>query len=112
MYYTQETKICSNCSQEKSYDEFYNRRDSKDGKDWTCKVCSNDKKKKWDKENPDKVKVVKDKWREEHPEYNKLYYENNKEILSKKSIIRYENNKEKYLYDCWEQRLKKRYNLT
>jgi 5-methylcytosine-specific restriction endonuclease McrA len=33
------TKICSRCKQEKSFDEFYNNKQSKDGKTAACKEC-------------------------------------------------------------------------
>lgn len=32
-------KICTNCKKEKSFDEFYNRTASKDGKTSQCKDC-------------------------------------------------------------------------
>ena len=35
------SKFCSSCKQEKSFDDFYNRKTNKDGKHYQCKQCMN-----------------------------------------------------------------------
>jgi hypothetical protein len=110
------TKVCSKCNIEKSVEEFGKSKSSKDGLYPSCKVCVNERLKKYRKENPEKVRLSKKKyyqkniekyrvinrnWRKENPdymkEYSKDYYENNKDVILEKSKKYYESNKEKIL---------------
>jgi len=47
-------KTCTVCNQDKSLDEFYSYKNSKDGKSYRCKVCDNLARQKWQKNNPEK----------------------------------------------------------
>lgn len=93
------SKICSKCGIEKPFDNFYKRKDSKDGYRNDCKDCKNIMFKNLYKSNKDKIN-------EKHKEYNKNnkkeikkyheeYYQENKEKISKKIKEYCENNKEK-----------------
>ena len=81
-----DTKICSKCGIEKSFDEFYNSRSNKDGKCYFCKGCTKKHNKKYYIENKCRL----DKYKKE------LDYKN-KKILSKKRKKYYIENKEKKL---------------
>ena len=50
------TKICCRCNIEKNMSEFNNSKRNKDGKSGICKLCNNNRGKKYRTENPDKVK--------------------------------------------------------
>lgn len=50
-----ETKICSNCGQEKPISEFPKCKRNKDGLDTHCKECRNAKNKAYREANKDKV---------------------------------------------------------
>ena len=50
-----ETKICSNCGQEKPISEFPKCKRNKDGLDTHCKECRNAKNKVYREANKDKV---------------------------------------------------------
>ena len=101
-------KKCTKCGVVKSLDEFYNRKDSKDGKQFRCKICN----KKYKENNREKVnKYSKEYYKEynkEYKEYNKEYYKKNKEYYKeynkeykkknkKKSKIYYQKNKERLI---------------
>jgi hypothetical protein len=60
-------KICSKCGNEKSLNDFYNYKNSFDGKKSACKTCTNEDNKKWYLEN----KEAYDKWRNEYKLINK-----------------------------------------
>ena len=73
-----EKKICNTCREEKELSEFH-RGKTKDGYQYKCKICKknyahlnvyheNDRKRRWTKDNPKKVKCSKQK-----------YYSNNKD---------------------------------
>lgn len=47
-------KICSSCREEKHLDKFYKRKSSPDGYAPHCKICDNDRRKEWRKNNPEK----------------------------------------------------------
>ena len=72
------TKKCSKCNTKKSFDEFSNRKQSKDGKVTWCKACFKEYR-----------KINKEKFSER----DKLYYNENKEkILNRVNKYRIENN--------------------
>ena len=79
-------KKCTKCGVVKSLDEFYNRKDSKDGKQFRCKICN----KKYKENNREKVNKYS---KEYYKEYNKEYKKKNK----KKSKIYYQKNKERLI---------------
>lgn len=41
-----DTKICTRCRQVKSFEDFYKRKDTKDGRHYYCKICSREKRKR------------------------------------------------------------------
>ena len=47
-------KTCTVCKTEKTLDNFYNYKASKDGKAYRCKSCDDLARKKWIKNNPEK----------------------------------------------------------
>jgi hypothetical protein len=50
-------KTCSKCKIEKDYKEFYKQScNSKDGYQSHCKICDNERKKNWNKNNAEKAK--------------------------------------------------------
>jgi hypothetical protein len=69
-------KKCTKCGEVKSLDEFGNDKSSKDGKQFRCKICN----KEYRKKNKEKIK-----------EYKKEYYSKNKEKIKVKNS---ENGKE------------------
>lgn len=89
-------KKCNVCSEEKLETEFYSRRQSPDGLDYSCKDCRKAQAKKsqenhpdkraayksaWQRNNPEKRKETKKKWRDENRELvrkiNRDYVHNN-----------------------------------
>lgn len=46
-------KYCKKCDTYKSLDNFYNSKQTKDGKRSYCKPCGNNESKQWHKANPD-----------------------------------------------------------
>ena len=47
-------KTCSVCKQNKPLDEFYNSKQTKDGKGYRCKSCDYKARKKWTENNPER----------------------------------------------------------
>ena len=110
-------KKCKKCGLIKNSTEFYNHKTTKDKLYPDCKKCNNEKKLKWQQENPEKVKLtskrhydknpekmreLNKKYRKENPdkvkEQNKKYYEENfkgnSDKIREKNKRGYENNKE------------------
>lgn len=84
-----ETKICSNCNQEKPISEFPKCKRNKDGLDTHCKDCRNKKNKAYREKNKEKVK-----------EARKRYYESNKEhILEQMKVYADSHKEQKAEYD-------------
>jgi hypothetical protein len=83
-------KKCTKCGEVKSLDEFSNDKSSKDGKQFRCKSCC----KEYRKKNKGKMKEYKQYNKEKIKEYNKEYYKNNKEKLSDIQKIYCKNRKE------------------
>lgn len=48
-------KQCTVCKKNKTLDEYYNYKASKDGKSYRCKECDNLARKKWIKDNPERA---------------------------------------------------------
>ena len=100
------TKICTRCRQEKSFTDFGNRKDQKDGKDIYCKTCKNifnnewlskpgnkdkqrvkstERNRKWYHKNPIKKITSNNKWKinnkEQVAQYHHQYQQDNKEYI-------------------------------
>jgi hypothetical protein len=78
-------KRCSKCNIEKELDEFYKRKDSKDGYRTDCKECRDNIVKIYQEKNYDKVSEIKRK-----------YYLNNKNDAIERTKIWQNENKDKY----------------
>lgn len=92
-------KICSKCKQELDESQFNKNKRAKDGLDYWCKICCNERNKKNYKKDRDK-KLNKNKeynriHRQERKKYSRDYQQNNKEKRSKSIALYYQNNKEK-----------------
>jgi len=78
-------KKCKKCNIEQPLTEFFNRKDSKDGKHRYCKIC---------------LKPLNDQWYQDNKEsrvdYYKTYRNQNKEYFNKYSNNHYHSNKELY----------------
>ena len=61
-----EIKTCSKCHETKPLDEFYNRKDTKDGKRADCKECFDKQIKNYQQERKEEIKQVKKDWYEKH----------------------------------------------
>ena len=48
-------KKCRDCGEEKPLDEFYNDKQTKDGKHSYCKPCHSARRRAWDRANPEKA---------------------------------------------------------
>ena len=88
-------KKCTKCKEVKSLDEFNNGKDSKDGKQFRCKICN----KEYRKKNKGKMKEYRKQYRKDNivemTEKAKIYHQKNKENLNKNQREYYKNNKEK-----------------
>lgn len=121
------SKICTKCGIEKPLSEFYNRKQTKDGKRSACKDCINFSNKKWINENREKYsqyqrKYLKEnkehfaglrkKYRKENPEryseYGKKHYCENREKRILKSRNWYLKNKDKVVKRTIKRNKKKR----
>lgn len=90
-----ETKICTKCKGEKSIDEFYKDRKSKDGHTFCCKQCLSDISKEYYQSNKKKICGRNKKWREANFGYREKYIEKTKKYNQKYHQEHYENNAEK-----------------
>ena len=70
-------KKCTKCGEVKSLDEFGNKKEYKDGKQFRCKLCQREYRKKYLEKNKDKLKEYNKKNREKNLKYYKIYYEKN-----------------------------------
>lgn len=60
-------KICSKCRGEKELDDFYKKKDSKDGRRGQCKVCVDAANAVWAQENPAAAKAIRERYFAAHP---------------------------------------------
>jgi predicted GIY-YIG superfamily endonuclease len=86
-----EKKECSTCGEEKHLDDFYNRKDSKDGKFQECKECHKKRHKSWLKSEKGQAYLRRRNRRQYHRrkddqefiqrrrEKDRLYYEQNRD---------------------------------
>jgi hypothetical protein len=75
-------KICQGpCGEDKSIEDFYNNKNSKDGKAGWCKLCSNGKGKEWYEKNKKRVAKNNRKRRKKDPNYMKRWRKKNKKHL-------------------------------
>ena len=58
-------KCCIKCKEEKPLGEFYRAKKSKDGRQSYCKVCDQSSVRKWQINNPDKLKMFVKRWKYE-----------------------------------------------
>jgi HNH endonuclease len=76
-------KKCSKCKIEKLEKDFSKRKRSKDGLDYHCKECHNEKERIWRKNNPEKSKKIKLRWlnknREKYRKIQKISFKKWKE---------------------------------
>lgn len=83
-------KTCTRCKKEKTYRDFGNQKQGKDGKTSICKECSRTYKKEWAKNNPDKCCAYSKKWRDADPAKSRAvsrkWKENNIEQVSEYQI--------------------------
>jgi len=100
-------KICINCKENKEFNEFGKRKDSKDGYRNTCNLCRKEQRIIYYEKNKDKIKEKSIENRDMKKEYNKKYKKENKAIISEynknykkenKDVIS-EYNKEYYKYN-------------
>jgi len=66
-------KLCTKCKELKPKGAFSKDRGRKDGLAPLCKDCNNERKRKWRKDNPQKVKEQDRRGRIAHPERKKEY---------------------------------------
>ena len=90
------TKICTKCGITKTLSEFYNKKNSRDGKRSACKNCTNLENSKNRNKNPQKSKAYRRehylKNIERHKAVGKIYREINRDNLLAKSKEWYEKN--------------------
>lgn len=85
-------KVCIDCNIEKEYNDYYKRKDNKDGYRNNCKACQNIK----NKPGTEKYRK-KDSSLKASKEYNKKYWLENADELKEKGKERYYENQEAYL---------------
>jgi hypothetical protein len=74
-------KVCTKCKVEKDFLEFSKNKYKKDGHNHICKLCDNEKKKKYYELNKDNRKKYFYINKEKRAEYHKEYYKKNKEKI-------------------------------
>lgn len=87
-----ELKRCSKCGIEKELSEFNNRKSSSDGLNNQCRECCNIDKRKYRKNNPDKVRESKRRYRKNNPdkvkESKRRYRENNPDKVKESDWVK------------------------
>ena len=74
-------KVCTKCKLEKDFLEFSKNKSKKDGHSHICKLCDNEKNKKYYELNKDNRKKYFYINKEKRAEYHKEYYKKNKEKI-------------------------------
>ena len=81
------TKICSKCKIEKPFDEFWKKKDTKDGLQTICRDCQTAYNKIYNQENAEAIAA-------RNKIYNKIYNQENAEAIAARKKIYSENNAE------------------
>ena len=83
-------KVCGECNKNKDINLFFNRQDSKDGKNNICKACKKEKNIIYRKNNKEKIRLMKQKYRktDRAKRLKKESYYRNIESIRKKDRIR------------------------
>lgn len=82
-------KICKSCKIEKSLDQFYKKKGSKDGLFYVCKACEKQRLISWRRDNPERRKI------QDKNSNEKRYREDPKKVLDKQLELK-KRNPEKY----------------
>tara|TARA_Y100000034_G_scaffold118256_1_gene158747 strand:+ start:444 stop:1088 length:645 start_codon:yes stop_codon:yes gene_type:complete len=109
-------KDCCVCKKNKLLEDFHKNKRKKDGHSETCKVCANERSKKWRIENKEKSLSNLKKWKENNKDLKKemdkkyyqknrdkiiqrsrKYYQENKNLISERERLYYQRNKDKIL---------------
>lgn len=73
------TKQCRVCQIEKPIESFYRQTKARDGRQSSCKECSNQNSIEWAKRNRDKVNVIRKNWLSKNPDYMREWNQANPE---------------------------------
>jgi|TARA_R110000823_G_C15768569_1_gene483785 DNA gyrase/topoisomerase IV subunit A len=91
-------KECTKCGETKEVSEYAKKKTNKDGLKYACSCCLAIDKKRWKKNNIEKVLAEKKRYRENNreaiAERQKKYYQENKEVISEREKKYRQNNKE------------------
>ena len=105
------TKTCTKCGTNKPLNDYYNRKDSKDGKRPECKKCGNAAYKAWGEANQEHHRARARAWRETNRERSRLndraYAEANRERTRKKNRAWQKANPEKIKANLYARRARK-----
>ena len=88
-------KKCITCKIEKDLSKFSKNKRAKDGLNYTCKSCKNEKLKKWREANIEHEKQYYQNNKERIKEYRKQYRKANKELIKERNKKYYQANKDK-----------------
>ncbi len=78
------TKVCTKCSLDLPFSEYYKDRSKEDGFRPDCKACHKKVDRKWRQANPEQVRESNHKWRQANPEQvRKLRRESNRRAYAK-----------------------------
>ncbi len=82
-------KVCGKCNKNKDINLFFNRQDSKDGKNNICKACKKEKNIIYRKNNKEKIRLIKQKYAktERCKKKKREYYYKNIEAIREKNNI-------------------------
>ncbi|KKM14990.1 hypothetical protein LCGC14_1700550 [marine sediment metagenome] len=93
-------KQCIGCNKTKSCNQFHKHSQSSDGLYPTCKICTNQRNRTWDKNNPDKKQLASKKWTKNNPskvkENRRRWHSKNKIKENKRCKQWRKNNPEKF----------------
>ena len=102
---------CSNCHVIKTVDNFYKRKNIKDGVVTKCKKCTCERQKQYQLEHKEEIAEYSRKYYEDNKEklkeYNQQYRENNKEKISENYKQYYQENKQSIMTQHTEYRKNK-----
>ena len=91
-------KVCKKCNLKKTYEEFFNNKNEKDGKNSYCKECEKNRKKLYREKNKDILNEKAREWRKNNLDrYNEnmnRYLEKNPHMTSKERARKYREKQE------------------